>query len=80
MTCVTFLSAPTPFAVMTPTLLLAPMEGLLDATLRDVLTRTGGLTSPNIIAMELAGYPPVALYAGSWSEWSRTPGLPVAKG
>lgn len=29
---------------MTPTLLLlAPMEGLLDATLRDVLTRTGGL-------------------------------------
>lgn len=25
------------------TLLLAPMEGLLDATLRDVLTRTGGL-------------------------------------
>ena len=43
MTCVTFLSAPTPFAVMTPTLLLAPMEGLLDATLRDVLTRTGGV-------------------------------------
>jgi tRNA-dihydrouridine synthase C len=28
---------------MTPTLLLAPMEGLLDATLRDVLTRTGGV-------------------------------------
>src|SRR3990167_126211 len=25
------------------TLLLAPMEGLLDATLRDVLTRTGGI-------------------------------------
>lgn len=24
-------------------LLLAPMEGLLDATLRDVLTRTGGV-------------------------------------
>lgn len=28
---------------MTPKLLLAPMEGLLDATLRDVLTRTGGV-------------------------------------
>lgn len=28
---------------MFPTLLLAPMEGLLDATLRDVLTRTGGV-------------------------------------
>ena len=27
----------------TPMLLLAPMEGLLDATLRDVLTRTGGI-------------------------------------
>jgi tRNA-dihydrouridine synthase C len=28
---------------VTPTLLLAPMEGLLDFTLRDVLTRVGGL-------------------------------------
>ncbi len=35
---------------------------------------------PNVIAMELAGYEPTALYAGSWSEWSRTPGLPCAKG
>lgn len=35
---------------------------------------------PNLIAMELAGYAPTALYAGSWSEWSRTPGLPCAKG
>ena len=32
---------------------------------------------PNILAMELAGLGPTALYAGSWSEWSRTPGLPV---
>jgi thiosulfate/3-mercaptopyruvate sulfurtransferase len=35
---------------------------------------------PNLLAMELAGYGPTALYAGSWSEWSRTPGLPCAKG
>jgi thiosulfate/3-mercaptopyruvate sulfurtransferase len=35
---------------------------------------------PNVIAMELAGYPPAALYAGSWSEWCRTPDLPVEKG
>lgn len=35
---------------------------------------------PNLLAMELAGLGPTALYAGSWSEWSRTPGLPVAKG
>lgn len=35
---------------------------------------------PNLIAMELAGYPPTGLYAGSWSEWSRDPARPVAKG
>ncbi|HET8748088.1 MAG TPA: sulfurtransferase [Ramlibacter sp.] len=35
---------------------------------------------PNLIAMEVAGFAPTGLYAGSWSEWCRTPGLPVAKG
>ena len=35
---------------------------------------------PNLIAMELAGYAPTALYAGSWSEWCRTPGLPCEQG
>jgi thiosulfate/3-mercaptopyruvate sulfurtransferase len=35
---------------------------------------------PNLIAMELAGFPPTGLYAGSWSEWSRNPELPVEKG
>ncbi len=35
---------------------------------------------PNLIAMELAGFGPTALYAGSWSEWSRTADLPCAKG
>lgn len=35
---------------------------------------------PNLLAMELAGYAPAGLYAGSWSEWCRTPGLPVARG
>ncbi len=40
-----------------------------------------GVTAvPNLLAMELAGYGPTALYAGSWSEWCRTPGLPCAKG
>lgn len=31
---------------------------------------------PNVLAMQLAGLGPTALYAGSWSEWSRTPGMP----
>ena len=35
---------------------------------------------PNLVAMEIAGYGPTGLYAGSFSEWSRTPGLPVDKG
>ena len=34
----------------------------------------------NMIAMELAGYAPMPLYAGSWSEWCNTPGAPVARG
>lgn len=41
---------------------------------------SGVSTLPNMIAMELAGYPATALYAGSWSEWCRTPGLPCARG
>ncbi len=35
---------------------------------------------PNVLGMELAGLGPTALYAGSWSAWSNTPGLPVAQG
>jgi len=34
----------------------------------------------NVLAMEIAGYPPVPLYAGSWSEWSSVPSRPCAKG
>ena len=35
---------------------------------------------PNVIAMELAGFGPTALYAGSWSEWCADPKRPVEKG
>ena len=31
---------------------------------------------PNILAMQLAGWAAPALYAGSWSEWSRDPETP----
>ena len=35
---------------------------------------------PNLIAMEVAGLGPTALYAGSWSEWCRDTKLPVERG
>ncbi len=35
---------------------------------------------PNLLAMQIAGLGATALYAGSWSEWSRTPGLPTRQG
>jgi thiosulfate/3-mercaptopyruvate sulfurtransferase len=35
---------------------------------------------PNVLAMAIAGYPPSALFAGSWSEWSNRADLPVARG
>jgi thiosulfate/3-mercaptopyruvate sulfurtransferase len=41
---------------------------------------SGVTATPNILAMNLAGLGKTGLYAGSWSEWSSTPGLPVAIG
>ena len=35
---------------------------------------------PNVLGMEIAGLGRAALYAGSWSEWCNTPGLPCAQG
>ena len=35
---------------------------------------------PNLIAMEIAGYEPTALFAGSWSEWCSDASRPVEKG
>jgi len=41
---------------------------------------SGVSSVPNLLAMELAGYPATGLYAGSWSEWCSDPSRPVAKG
>ncbi|MBS0507863.1 MAG: sulfurtransferase [Proteobacteria bacterium] len=35
---------------------------------------------PNLLAMEVAGLGPTALFAGSWSEWCSDPGRPVERG
>jgi thiosulfate/3-mercaptopyruvate sulfurtransferase len=35
---------------------------------------------PNVLAMEIAGLGPTALFAGSWSEWCSDPKRPVAQG
>lgn len=34
---------------------------------------------PNLIAMDIAGFSPTTLFAGSWSEWCSNPARPVAK-
>jgi thiosulfate/3-mercaptopyruvate sulfurtransferase len=40
-----------------------------------------GVTASHIVlALEVAGFPGAALYAGSWSEWISDPGRPVATG
>ena len=41
---------------------------------------SGVTANPNLIAMELAGYAPTALFAGSWSEWCSDPARPVEQG
>jgi thiosulfate/3-mercaptopyruvate sulfurtransferase len=33
-----------------------------------------------LLAMDIAGLPGARLYPGSWSEWSRDPTRPVARG
>jgi thiosulfate/3-mercaptopyruvate sulfurtransferase len=45
-----------------------------------VMTMCGsGVTAcHNLLALEVAGLPGARLYAGSWSEWIRDPGRPVA--
>jgi thiosulfate/3-mercaptopyruvate sulfurtransferase len=41
---------------------------------------SGVTAAHHVLAMEIAGLPGSALYAGSWSEWIRDPERPVASG
>lgn len=42
---------------------------------------SGVSATPNVLAMRIAGLPPVRLYAGSWSDWcSAHPPLPAERG
>ena len=63
--------------------LKAEFEALLDG--RDPASVThycgsGVSAVPNLLAMQIAGLGKSGLYAGSWSEWSGTPGLPSERG
>lgn len=63
-----------------PAVLKAEFETLLNG--RDASTvvhhcGSGISAVPNVLAMEVAGLGCPALYAGSWSEWCNTPGLPM---
>lgn len=53
-----------------------------DAVARGGITYCGsGVTScHNLLAMELAGIPRVALYPGSWSQWANDPSRPATEG
>lgn len=63
-------------------LLRAEFEALLqDRDPATVVHQCGSGVSalPNLIAMEIAGFAPTKLFAGSWSEWCSNPARPVAK-
>jgi thiosulfate/3-mercaptopyruvate sulfurtransferase len=63
--------------------LRAEFEALLAGHAADSVVHhcgSGISAIPNVIAMEVAGLGRTALYAGSWSEWCNTPGLPCAQG
>jgi thiosulfate/3-mercaptopyruvate sulfurtransferase len=65
-----------------PAELRAGFAALLgDAKPENVVHHCGSGVSavPNVLAMEVAGLSGTALYAGSWSEWCNTPGLPCEK-
>ena len=69
--------------MMSPAELRAEFEVLFMGRSADSVVHhcgSGISAVPNVLAMEVAGLGRTALYAGSWSEWCNTPGLPCAQG
>lgn len=63
--------------------LRAEFEALLDGRPAHTVVHhcgSGVSAVPNLLAMLVAGLGPTGLYAGSWSEWCNTPGMPCATG
>ena len=58
------------------------LERLAGRNAKDVVAMCGsGVTAcHNLLSLEVAGLSGARLYAGSWSEWIRDPGRPVARG
>lgn len=53
----------------------------VDATTEVVVTCSSGIPSAHTaLAVAVAGYPDVRVFVGSWSQWSRDSGRPVATG
>lgn len=64
-------------------LLRAEFEQLLGKHAPDTVVHqcgSGVSALPNLLAMEIAGFAPTKLFAGSWSEWCSQADRPVAKG
>jgi thiosulfate/3-mercaptopyruvate sulfurtransferase len=65
----------------TPAELRARFEALGAAGQPPIVYCGSGVTAcHDLLALELAGLPGGRLYAGSWSEWSADPSLPLATG
>ncbi len=63
--------------------LRAEFDALLGARAASAVVHhcgSGVSAVPNLLAMEIAGLPGSALFAGSWSEWCSDPARPVAQG
>ena len=64
-------------------LLRAEFQALLAGRASDTIVHqcgSGVSALPNLLAMEIAGLPDSALFAGSWSEWCSNPHRPTEKG